>query len=204
MKFKTQQRLIFRTIEEELVAIEKQADQDNEQRRQKAKLEKEEKLINSEETQNVLRRKRAYSMINCGKTPVMISDNEFVVPSQSNSEKEYKVLNIGSWTCECQDFKKRGLPCKHILGIQIWLKINDSFDAEKITLDYENCPKCHSFNLKKHGMRKNKNGDKQRWRCLDCGKTFVLEQLKYVKADGRKIAICMDLYFKGCSLRGFV
>lgn len=155
--------------------------------------------------ERIERRKRAYALINEGKIPVIISEEEFLVPSQFNAEKKYKVKFSDLWTCECPDFQQRGLkngvPCKHIQSIQVWLKLRNSLDVENISTKEEACPNCESFKLKRDGMRINKSGNKQRWKCQDCKKRFVLEQLKYIKADGKTLALTMDLYFKGCSLR---
>ncbi|MBI4159248.1 IS1/IS6 family transposase [Candidatus Woesearchaeota archaeon] len=151
------------------------------------------------------RRKRAYALINSGKTPVIISEEEFLVPSQFNAEKKYNVKFKDLWTCNCPDFqeigKNTGVPCKHIQSIQVWLKLRNSLDLDNIDTKEEACPHCESFNIKRDGIRKNKSGVKQRYSCADCSKRFVLEQLKYIKADGKTLALTMDLYFKGFSLR---
>jgi transposase-like protein len=60
---------------------------------------------------------------------------------------------------------------------------------------------CGSLNIIKHGKRKTKQGFKQRYLCKNCGKTFVIDQIKGHKANGELIALTMDLYFKGLSLR---
>ncbi len=168
-------------------------------------MNEENSTIDDKFTQKVIRRKKAYALINEGKTPVMVSEEEFLVPSQTDANKKYKVSNHAMWSCDCPDFQtrgaKNGVLCKHIQSIKVWLKIRNSFDVENITTNEEACPYCESVNLKKDGVRKNKNGEKQRWKCLDCKKRFVLEQIKYVKADGKKITLVMDLYFKGLSLR---
>ncbi len=151
------------------------------------------------------RRKRAYALINEGKTPVIISEEEFLVPSQFDSSKKYKVSNKDLWTCECPDFlnrcKNNGIYCKHIQSIQVWLKLKNSFDVENLDTKEEVCPYCESFNIKKDGIRANKSGEKQRWKCWDCKKRFVLSALKYIKANGKLITLTIDLYFKGLSLR---
>ncbi|MEK6861838.1 MAG: DDE-type integrase/transposase/recombinase [Nanoarchaeota archaeon] len=160
--------------------------------------------ISNKATQQVDRRKRAYALINSGKTPVVISEEEFLVPSQYDENKKYKVNFKDLWSCECPDFKNRckdnDLYCKHIQSIQVWLKLRNSFDVENIDTREEACPNCDSFNIKKDGIRKNKNGSKQRYCCKNCDKRFVLEQLKYIKANGKDITMSMDLYFKGFSL----
>lgn len=65
------------------------------------------------------RRIRGYSILAKGDKPIVINEEEFLVPSQS-SNKKYKVTNINGWTCECPDFQSRckenGLKCKHIMA----------------------------------------------------------------------------------------
>ena len=147
------------------------------------------------------RRKRAYTLLEQGKTPIVISEEEFLVPSQFDDKKKYKVSNIDGWTCECPDFKHRNKICKHIQSIQVWLKIKNSFEVENLDTKEDLCPKCRSVNIVKRGVRKNKSIQKQRYYCKDCKHRFVLSPLKYVKGDGKLICLAMDMYFKGMSLR---
>jgi transposase len=42
---------------------------------------------------------------------------DWFVPSQSASGGYRVVLTQGVWICDCKDFEKRGLPCKHILAV---------------------------------------------------------------------------------------
>lgn len=68
-------------------------------------------------------------------------------------------------------------------------------------LQEERCVYCKSVNVVKNGSRKTKTDIKQRYRCKDCGRKFVLESIKYVKGNGKIATLTMDLYFKGLSLR---
>lgn len=64
------------------------------------------------------------------------------------------------------------------------------------------CPRCNGINIKKSGVRKNKSGSKQRYECLVCGKRFVDDlAFKGLKADGKTIALALDLFYKGVSQR---
>ena len=54
------------------------------------------------------------------------------------------------------------------------------------------CKYCDSKRVIKHGIRRNKNGIKQRYLCKNCNRTFVLEPIKskypkYIKRCAKKI-----------------
>jgi len=84
------------------------------------------------------------------------------------------------------------------------LENKDILELEDELTFHAKCPFCNSFNIIKHGTRKNKNGVKQRYLCKDCNRTFVLDPVKGHKANGKLIALSMDLYFKGLSFRKIV
>lgn len=63
------------------------------------------------------------------------------------------------------------------------------------------CPNCESTKILKDGTRKTTMGKKQRWLCKDCNKRFVVEPIKKIKGNADTVALVIDLYFKGCSLR---
>lgn len=150
---------------------------------------------------------RGYSILAKGDTPISINKETFLVPSQS-SDKKYKVTHKQEWTCNCPDFKHRKIECKHIHAIKIWIrlrqKINsqDTLELENELMDKAKCVYCNSLNIKKNGNRKTKNGAKQRFYCKDCKKTFIAdEDFAKFKANPKIITLCMDLYYKGLSLR---
>jgi transposase-like protein/IS1 family transposase len=63
------------------------------------------------------------------------------------------------------------------------------------------CPKCESERVKRFG--KNRNGS-QRYRCLDCKKTFTEEQLKplgSMRVDFDKAVYCLKMLLEGVSIR---
>lgn len=65
-----------------------------------------------------------------------------------------------------------------------------------------NCVFCHSSNIKKFGVRKNKGGDIQRFVCGDCKKTFSVNiGFEKMKHNPQAITSAMQLYFSGESLR---
>ena len=59
-----------------------------------------------------------------------------------------------------------------------------------------------STNIIKWGYRKNKNAKTPRFKCKDCDSTFVVgEGFAKMRFDPKIIALALDLYFKGISLR---
>jgi transposase-like protein len=111
------------------------------------------------------------------------------------------------WTCTCKDFELRGLPCKHINAVKIWKNLKEKFEQvhlkvkQRISVkdaDVSECKFCHSKNIMKYGT---KNG-KQNYMCKECNRKFVynvdFENMKY---RPKIIALTLDLYFKGVSLR---
>ncbi len=46
-----------------------------------------------------------------------LGENDWSIPSQSGFGRYRVNLREGGWVCGCQDFAKRGLPCKHILAV---------------------------------------------------------------------------------------
>jgi transposase-like protein len=65
-----------------------------------------------------------------------------------------------------------------------------------------NCVFCHSSNIKKFGIRRNKSGNIQRFVCGDCKKTFSVNiGFEKMKHNPQAITSAMQLYFSGESLR---
>lgn len=65
------------------------------------------------------------------------------------------------------------------------------------------CAKCGSINTIKRGVRRTENrGNIQRFYCKDCNKRFVVRDAFYhMRNNPQKITLCLDLYFRGISLR---
>ncbi len=112
------------------------------------------------------------------------------------------------WTCTCPDFIYHEIPCKHISAVKIWKKLSErtkqlNLETRQDTkIDYKTpalcCKFCHSTEFIKYGK---KNG-KQIYKCKKCNRKFVdnvnFENLKY---DPKIVALTLDLYFRGLSLR---
>lgn len=65
------------------------------------------------------------------------------------------------------------------------------------------CRYCKSTNLLKRGFRKTQNrGLIQRYYCRNCKKRFVIDDGFFrMRNDPQKITLCLDLFFRGVSLR---
>jgi len=163
-------------------------------------------MIKNIEDMEKIRKIRAYAILAKGDTPKRVDEETFIIPSQHNPNIKYRVIHKQEWKCDCPDFKYRKVKCKHIQAVEMWLHlrqclINDDVLELKDEIGYIRCNYCNSTNVVKDGIRKNKYGEKQRYKCKDCGKRFVLDPIKGHKANGKLIALSMDLYFKGLSLR---
>jgi transposase-like protein len=145
------------------------------------------------------REERAHTLINSQVEIRQTSDSTYIVPSQTEKGKAYQVVNVSEeWDCECPDFYFRGVICKHIYAVKLWKLIRTRIIEEETV----SCPKCCSVQIKKSGLRRNKSGDKQRYECLVCGKRFVKDlAFKGLKADGKTVALALDLFYKGMSQR---
>ena len=69
-----------------------------------------------------------------------IDDNDFTVTSLRENGKEYKVVltnNYGLPSCECANWKKNMLPCKHMFAI---FKKIGGLDWNSFSVNYRNSP----------------------------------------------------------------
>ena len=138
---------------------------------------------------------------------IRVSDNYYKVHSQT-SKRDYDVIRVSDkWTCNCADHKFRHVCCKHIHAIEISIQIRQEVrEKNKITISpitISSCKHCHSDNIKKFGIRRNKSGDIQRFICSDCHKTFSVNLgFERMKSTPNAITSALQLYFTGESLRG--
>src|SRR3989344_844663 len=140
----------------------------------------------------------------------------YLVPSQFDSSKKYRVTHIDSYSCECQDFERRcrgkGLYCKHIKAILLFEKLKVSYEVEQNPIKRELdlmiekplddcCPYCSSKNIIKFGVRKTQLGNKQRYNCQECKKKFVLSPIPKIKGNAKLVCLAMDCFYRGLSYR---
>jgi transposase-like protein len=153
------------------------------------------------------RRARGMLYLENGFEPKEINFKTWIVPSQTGNGTYTVNVFQRHWKCSCPDFELRGIPCKHINAVKIWKNLKEKFEQlhlkvkQRITIkdiDVSECKFCHSTNITKYGK---KNG-KQNYMCKDCHRKFVnntdFEDMKY---SPKIIALTLDLYFRGLSLR---
>jgi putative transposase len=138
-----------------------------------------------------------------------MDDLSYRVHSQT-SDLWYEV-NSGEfgWICSCPDFTFRGgLKCKHIFAVEISWTLRQKVEEHQRALRTiepimaQACVACGSERLKRSGIRRNKSGDIQRFQCLDCRRTFVVNiGFEKMKHNPKAITTALQLYFSGESLR---
>jgi transposase-like protein len=161
------------------------------------------------------RSKRAEAILQRG-SPETLDEFTYLVPSQFDSSKKYRVTHIDSYSCECQDFERRckgkGLYCKHIKAILLFEKLKVSYELEQNPIKRELdlmiekplddcCPYCSSKNIIKFGVRQTQIGEKQRFNCKDCQKKFVLSPIPKIKGNAKLVCLAMDCFYRGLSYR---
>ena len=134
-----------------------------------------------------------------------LSENEYQVESQSKKFTVYSVrkMNTG-WTCSCPDYQTRGVRCKHIFAVQFSQQIREEVKKNVVIepVEINGCIFCHSQNVVKTGIRRNKEYAIQRFKCHSCGRTFSLNiGFERMKHNPKGITTAMQLYFSGESLR---
>ncbi len=142
------------------------------------------------------------------RVPQAVNTTTYLIPS-SDGATQYKVRHLDAYSCTCPDFtnrcKDRGLYCKHINAIIFFNKLKNRVETEDFNLngiiDKKECPECQSPNISKQGIRKNKSGSKQKYKCLNCGAYFILDLTKHLKCNARMVCLVLDMYYKGNSLR---
>lgn len=135
-----------------------------------------------------------------------ISTKHYQVKSQTSDDwYNVKLDDSNGWICECKDHVFRHVECKHILSTylsrELRHKIIANSDVDAIETNLEFSCKCGSTKFRKDGVRKNKDCDIQRYRCLECNKRFCNNIGLRSKVSAKVITASLDLYFKGVSLR---
>ena len=131
---------------------------------------------------------------------VRLDERFYKVASQSASGMYdlTKRMN-GGWLCTCADFIYRNVQCKHIWAVQFSLRLRQQVEArviEPIT-DIHACIYCKSENIKRDGLRRNKYGDIQKFRCLTCARYFTInfgfERMKHNPKESLRRCSCTSL-----------
>lgn len=128
----------------------------------------------------------------------------YKVLSQSGNGDCAVCLSEDEWRCECPDHRFRGVKCKHIWAVEFSLKIREQVRKNIVIEEVavSNCLYCHSPNIKKFEVRRNKSENIQRFVCCNCKKTFSVNiGFEKMKHNPQAITSAMQLYFSGESLR---
>jgi transposase-like protein len=137
---------------------------------------------------------------------IRVSDYHYHVHSQT-TKRDYDVIKAGTnWVCNCADHVYRHVCCKHIHAVEFSLKIREEVrEKNKVTIQpitIDSCLFCKSKEIRKYGIRHNKNYDIQRFACQTCHKTFSINiGFEKMKHNPKGITMAMQLYYSGESLR---
>ena len=133
-----------------------------------------------------------------------INKSEYIVKSQSNPKKEYKVEWLKNhWQCSCPDFQQRKKKCKHIYAIIYTQTVEDIRSGLNNYKNQNLCPICKTNEqVIKRGKRNNQSGSVQLYFCKKCNQRFTGRPgFQKMKHNALIISAGLDLYFKGLSLR---
>lgn len=125
------------------------------------------------------------------------------VKSQSVNGKYHVNLTKIGFSCTYPDYLHRGVKCKHIHAVEISYALRQEVENVLIPeIALQGCPTCMSNSIVKHGIRRNKSGDIQRYICKTCGKWFTFNiGFERMHATPQMITSAMQLYFSGESFR---
>jgi len=133
-----------------------------------------------------------------------VNSSKFLVRSQSNPEKWYKVIwKQNHWCCDCADYAKHHKRCKHIYAVCYYLTLREITLGVKDPNAKIRCPKCGSNDhVIKRGIRYNRSGPMQRYYCKRCKIRFVdRTAFEGMRHKATAVVLALDLYYRGVSLR---
>jgi transposase-like protein len=105
------------------------------------------------------------------------------------------------WMCSCDFYAQTRLACIHIFAV----KYRNGFLGSKEEPERVVCVKCQSGDSIANGKRRNKSGVVTRYLCKTCGFRFTgRDGFKRRRSEPEKIALALDLYSRGMSLRQIV
>jgi len=135
---------------------------------------------------------------------MQIDTSRFRVCSQSDPSRWYEVnWQRNRWKCACADYAKRRTKCKHIHAVNYYLAVKDIVLLARRTYSNICCPMCnYGDDIIKKGVRYNRNGPVQLYLCKRCRRKFTATTgLGRMKRKATTIAVALDLYYRGLSLR---
>ncbi len=148
-------------------------------------------------------RSPALSIVARGDQIREVSATQFTVCSQSRPGTFHHVLRTGAkWTCDCEFFVATKKVCVHVLAIRYKIGLQDQPPNAPRVESAPTCDKCRSTDLIRYGVRHNQSGDVSTYLCKTCGRRFTgRDGFHKRRAEPEKIALALDLYFRGLSVR---
>lgn len=142
----------------------------------------------------------ALAIVARGDQIVELAPQEYRVTSQSRPQVNYEVHLRGErWSCTCAFFHAWKKPCVHIYAVR--LRHGFKPDGAGRGAPPE-CTDCRSIDVVGWGYRATRAGASPRFLCRACGHRFTdREGFLRRRSDPAKIAIALDLYFRGLSVR---
>lgn len=143
----------------------------------------------------------ALAIVARGDQIATVGPAEFEVRSQSRFDVAYKVTLLRErWGCECAFFTDSKQACIHILAVRFREGIQTGATATPSAKP--GCARCQSGDVILSGKRMNKSGVVSRYLCRTCGLRFTgRDGFHRRRSDPEKIALALDLYFRGMSVR---
>ena len=129
-----------------------------------------------------------------------VAPTEYRVRSQSRPEVVYTVAVVRDrWSCSCPFFAEAGRMCIHVLAV----RFKNGFAETAVKPETQTvCARCRSADVVSNGVRHNKSGAIPRYLCKTCGFRFTgRDGFQRRRSEPEKIALALDLYFRGVSLR---
>ncbi len=153
------------------------------------------------------RKQRAQIMMETKGHCSQIDQNSFRVRSQSNPNNFYIVSKTeNGLKCQCKDHNCRKSDCKHIKIVLEIIKNNNCrrdntfriMERSKLKL----CKFCDSGKIIKKGIKKNKSGNLQKFKCKDCKRGFTAN-FGFEKMRHKPVLItrALQMYYSGMSVR---
>lgn len=129
------------------------------------------------------------------------SPTRYAVRSQSHPERFYVVGVVRDrWSCECAHHQATGGPCMHIFAVRFHKDLKGSIAPTQP--EAPSCGRCNSPKVVSNGKRHNESGTLTRYLCRACGFRFTGRNgYQKRRGDPEKIALALDLYFRGLSFR---
>lgn len=131
-----------------------------------------------------------------------VGPREYSVRSQSHPAEAHTVtVSEGRWSCTCPFNAATSMACIHILAVRFRNGLQVAGPSAPQT-PTNRCDTCDSTEVIAYGIRHNRSGDVATFLCKACGHRFAGRGgFQKRRADPEKIALALDLYFRGLSVR---